>query len=296
MSYGLPTMRTLEADESLDEVDAELRHTEVFTRAYVITADLAAPFTTLRADVRIRKTDEAQLVDNILAARAMVLSADDTLNQLVDTTKNAVLAHSGNDYQAPLYKQLFAGHSPSELKKPLLGTQLATMRLWVGPLGATGITELSAIATQLSIAIGKADEAETKMALAQQAMDVFYAAARTTCINECNALRKLTYGKLGELTHANPELPRDFPDRFFMMNGGSRAPTIVELEQQVERVRAKLGRLEGQLESAKQKAALQLRERQEAELAERRARLEAAQKRAAEAAAEVAKLEAELGG
>ena len=292
--YDSPTMRTLEVDESLDDVDTELQHTEVFTKAYTITADLAAPFMALRAEVRARQAEEAVLMDNILAGRAMALSADDALNHIVDATKNAVLASSNNDYQAPLYKQLFAGQSPSELKRPLLGTQLATMRNWVGPLGAAGNPELSSIANQLTLAIGKADDAETKMALAHQAMDVFKAGPRKACIEACNALRSLTQGKIGELAHAHPELPRDFADRFFMTHGGSRSPSIFELEQAVERAHAKLNRLQAQLETAKEKAAQQIRERQEAELAERKARLDAAQKRAAEAAAEVAKLEAEL--
>ncbi len=286
--------RTLEIDEPFNEIDGELRHTEMTATAYTLTAALAIPFAPLRIDLRKHKADEATLTDNILLARALALSADDDLNRLVDDTKNVVLAMSANDYQAPLYKQLFSGQSPSELKRPLLGSQLATMRTWVGPLGAAGNADLSAIAIRLAAAIVKADEAETKMALAQQAMDVFTAGPRTTFVNECNALRKLTYGKLGEIIHNNPELPSDFSDRFFMTNGGSRAPSISELSQSVERLRAKLKRQEAQLEAMKEKAALQVKARQEAELAERKTRLDAAQKRAAEAAAEVAKLQAEM--
>lgn len=286
--------RTLEMDEPFDDVDGELRHTELMTTAYAQTAGLAAPFATMRVEVRKQKADEDKLHDNQLLARALALSADDDLNRLVDDTKNAVLAASGNDYQAPLYKQLFAGQSPSELRRPLLGAQLATMRLWVGPLSASGHAELMAIATRLLAAIAKADEAEMKLALAQQALDEFRAGARSTCIEACNALRKLTYGKISEITHGSAELASDFPDRFFMTNGGSRAPTIAEMTQSVERLRAKLKRQEAQLEAMKEKAAQQWKARQEAELAERKARFESAQKRAAEAAAEVAKLEAEL--
>lgn len=290
------TPRTLETDESFDDVDGELRHSEVNLKAHALTGALAGPFTALRIELKKQASDESELIDKKLLAQAMALSADDDLNQLVDDTKNGVLAAFGNDYQAPLYKQLFSGQSPSELKRPLLGTQLATMRLWVGPLNAAGITELSAIATRLSAAILKADEAEKQIALAQQALDVFQAGQRATFINECNASRKLTFGKLGEIIHGHPELPNDFSDRFFKSNGGSRAPTIAEMTQSIARLRAKLERQEAQLETMKTKAALQEKARQEAELAERKAKLDAAQKRAAEAAAEVAKLEAELAG
>jgi hypothetical protein len=107
-------------------------------------------------------------------------------------------------------------------------------------------------------------------------------------------LRKLTYGKLGEIIHNHPELPNDFADRFFVTNGGSRAPSIDELELVVERSRGKLKRQEAQLAAMKEKAASQLKTRQEAELAERKARLDDAQKRANDAAEEVAKLQAEM--
>lgn len=150
------------------------------------------------------------------------------------------------------------------------------------------------MALRLTAAIAKADEAEKKMALAQQALDVYAAGPRAACIDACNALRKLTYGKLGEITHGHGELPSDFADRFFMMNGGSRAPSIAEMTQSVERLRVKLKRQEAQLETMKEKAAQQAKARQEAELAERKTQLEAAQKRAVEAAAEVAKLEAAM--
>ncbi len=290
------TPRTLDLDESWDEVDDELRHSDVMTTAYTITAPLSASFAALRTQVRERKAEESALVDASLLARAFVLSADDDLNVLVDDTKNAVLAFVNNDYQAALYKQLFGGHSPSELKRPLLGAQLATMRLWVGPLEATGNAALMAIATRLVAAILKADEAEKKIALAQQALDVFKAGPAKQCIDACNALRKLTYGKIGELAHGNAALPNDFADRFFMTQGGSRAPTMAEITQAIERGKAKVQRLETQLEAMKAKAAVQEKARQEAQLAERKAQLESAQKRAAEAAAEVAKLEAEIAG
>ncbi len=288
------TPRTIELDEPLDECEGELRHTEMTATAYTITAALALPFAPLRTNLHKQKTDEGTLTDNILLARALAWSADDDLNRLVDDTKNAVLSLSNGDYQAPLYKQLFTGQSPSDLKRPLLGSQLATMRTWIGPLGAAANADLSAIGIRLTAAITKADDAETKMALAQQAMDVFIAGPRTACINDCNALRKLTYGKLGEITHGNAEVPSDFADRFFMTNGGSRAPSIGELTLSVERLRAKLKRQEAHLDAMKEKAALQVKARQEAELAERKTRLDAAQKRAAEAAAEVSKLQAEM--
>ncbi len=146
------TPRTFEIDDPLGEVDGDLRHTEMTATAYTITAALAIPFAALRTNLQKHKADEGTLTDNILLARALAFSADDDLNRLVDDTKNAVLALSNGDYQAPLYKQLFERQSPSELKSTLIGSQLATMRTWVGPLGTAGNAELSTIAMRLTAA------------------------------------------------------------------------------------------------------------------------------------------------
>ncbi|MDI1484136.1 hypothetical protein [Polyangium sp. y55x31] len=289
--------RTVAIDEPFDDLDEELRHTELTSKAYPDTAPLAESFAALRAEVRKRKAEEDALLDGIAFAKALVVAADDVLNLLVDETKKAVLAAYDQDFQAPLYRQLFEGQSPSELKRPLLGAQLETMRAWVGPLGAANVPALDVIAQKLSSAIVKADDAVTKTSLAEQAMDTFVAGPRTSLVNDVNALRKLTAGQIGELVHGILEgkVPRDFADRFFLSSGGSRTPTSAELSQSITRLEAKLARQKALLESMKEKEAKQLRARQEAELAEKQAKLAAAEKRAAEAAQEIARLKAEMG-
>jgi hypothetical protein len=290
--------RTLAIDEPFDDIDDELRHTEMSLKANLATAQLALPFSALRVEIRKRRDEEAKLLDALAFARALVVSADDTLNGLVDETKKAVLAASGQDYAAPLYRQLFGGQSPSELKKPVLGAQLAAMRVWVGPLGAADAAALNAISTDLVPAIAKADEALTAVSLAEQNMDAFVAGARATTISETNALRKLTKGKISEMAHARPEfqLPADFADRFFLASSGSRAPTAAELGQSIARAEAKVERLKAQLAAMKDKEAKLLKSKQEAELAEKQAELDAAQKKAAAATEEIARLKAELEG
>ncbi|TKC94155.1 hypothetical protein [Polyangium fumosum] len=289
--------RTIAIDESFEDIDDELRHTETNLQAYPDTAPLADPFAALRAALRQRKAEEDALRDQIARAKALVVAADDGLNLLVDETKKAVLAAFGQDYSAPLYRQLFAGQSPSELKRPLLGAQLETMRAWVGPLGAAGVPALATLASKLAPAISRADEAITKTSVAEQQMDVFVAGARTALVNDINALRKLTGGKIGELVHGSLEgrVPSDFADRFFLSSGGSRTPTITELSQSITRLEAKLERQKALLEAMKEKEAKRLLAKQEAELADKQANLAAAERRAAEAAQEIARIKAEMG-
>ncbi|MDC3960249.1 hypothetical protein [Polyangium jinanense] len=288
---------TIAIDEPFDDVDEELRHTELTAKAYPETAPLAEPFAVLRAELRKRKAEEDALLDAIAFAKALMVAADDVLNVLVDETKKAVLAAYNQDFKAPLYRQLFEGQSPSDLKRPILGAQLETMRAWVGPLGAANVPTLGAIAQKLSHAIVKADDAVTKTSLAEQAMDTFVAGPRTELINGVNALRKLTAGQIGELVHASLEgkVPRDFVDRFFLSSGGSRTPTLAELSQSITRLEAKLERQKALLASMKEKEAKLRKAKQEAELTEKQAKLAAAEKRAAEAAQEIARLKAEMG-
>ncbi|TKC95197.1 hypothetical protein [Polyangium fumosum] len=289
--------RTIAIDEPLDDVDEELCHTQKHLEAYPETAAFAEAFAALRGELRARKAEEDALRDAIVFSKALMVAADDLLNALVDETKKAVLAAFDQDYQAPLYRQLFERQSPSDLKRPILGAQLETMRVWVGPLGASNVLSLGAIAQKLSLAIGKADDSITKTSLAEQAMDTFVAGPRTALVNDVNALRKLTAGQIGELVHGSLEgkVPGDFADRFFLSSGGSRTPTIADLSRSIARLEAKLERQKAQLEALKEKAERQQKARQESALAEKQAKLAAAEKRAAEAAQELARIKAEMG-
>lgn len=290
-------LRTIEPEEPLDDVDDELRETQLHTGASPLTAALAPPFAAHRQELIAVRAEEVQLDDGLKSAEVLALFADDDLNALADETKVAVLAEVKNDYQSPLYRRLFAGQSPSELKRPVLGEQLATMRAWIAPLCASANPTLSSIGERLEQVVARADEAVSAQALAQQRMDQFRAGPRKEFIDRCNALRKLTLGKLAEIAHTHPELrlPSTWPERFFLHDSSSRARTIPEVKRSIERLQKQLARQEAILAELEAKQVRAERARQEAQLEERRHKLAAAEKKAAEAAAELAALQVEIG-
>lgn len=239
---------------------------------------------------------EISLLAAIESTEARALFVDDELDKLAESAKNEVLAEVGQNYQASLYRRLFEGQSPSAFRKPVLSTQLTSMRTWIAPLSAQTNQKLKDIATELTKVVKAADDVIAAQGLAQQKYDDFCLGPRTELIEKINGTRKLTYGKLSEMVHApgGDKLPSGFAERFFLYGSGSKAPTIERIQQEINRLKGKLARKETQLAELKEKEARQIKMRQEAELAERRLKLEAAQKKAAEAAAEVARLEEEM--
>ncbi len=288
--------RTIEQDEPLDVVDDELRETQLQTAASPLTAALSAPFAEARQDLVTVRAQEVQLEDDLRAAEARGLFVDDELNAIVDETKVAVLAHVENDHSAPLHRQLFGGQAPSELKRPLLGEQLATQRVWVAPLLESTNPTLQAIGQRLEGVVERADEVLSAQAVARQRLDQFRLGARKAFIDRCNALRKLTYGQLGEIAHSHPELKlsASFPARFFLHGPTHRTPRIPDLKRSIDRLKKEVTRKEEQLAELEAKQARADQARAEAALEERRQKLAAAEQKAAEAAAELAALQAAL--
>ncbi|XYI02384.1 transposase [Sorangium sp. So ce1128] len=73
---------------------------------------------------------------DILKATTQVSVADEALDALADAVANTILAEAGNNRSAPLYTLYFGNQRPSDLKRPVLGGQLETMRAWLCRYGA----------------------------------------------------------------------------------------------------------------------------------------------------------------
>jgi DNA repair exonuclease SbcCD ATPase subunit len=153
------------------------------------------------------------------------------------------------------------------------------MRNWIGPLKSSPHASLSALGPELEKKVTAADAAKAALATAQTANRVFRTTgARKALIDEFNALRKLTYGKLAELPHKYPDrnLPGSFPDGFFKRVSRPKEaiepPTsadiltqIAELETTLSALREKLKEVLKQEEAEAQ--AERDREAEDAELA-----------------------------
>src|SRR6185436_3695917 len=99
-----------------------------------------------------------------------------------------------------------------------------------------------------------ADAAVQTLATAQTANRVFRATGeRRAFIDQLNALRKLTYGKIAEMPHKHPEenLPGSFAERFFKRvsrpKDAVEPPTSDDLRTEIADTQMRLGALQDRL-------------------------------------------------
>jgi hypothetical protein len=281
-------------------LDTLLDH-NTFTRARLkanpLTAGLAAPFDAFQTDWTAIRAAETQLHIELVEANAAIAGADEELDVLVDAVSNAVLLITQGNRGAQLYVQYFGAKRPSELRKPVLGAELETMRKWVPSLKASTDANLSSLGDKVEKAVATADDAVQKRAAAEQKIHDFKTiGARKALVDQSNAIRKAAYGKLAEMPHANPalHLPKDFAEPFFLHDTGknAKALTSADVAAKIAGVEAELGALREQLAAVKAQEQAEARAKSQAE-ADKQA-LDAAKKAAAEAAARVAELEAKL--
>lgn len=252
-------MRTLDTGMSLTDVLEEWHYTFARLDAYEYTKALTAellPLEELWNQVHLR---ELLLLRQRALARALVTAADNDLDRYIDAFNNLLKTLVGNDTTSDLYQRFFYPKRPSELKRPILGAQLTTMSTWQKTLATMEQPTLRAQADVLVPLVQKGKDAEEALRQAQQDLDDFYALHEfKTFIDRFNAGRSVVYGKLNELRHSRPDLnlATDFAEQFFVREERSRGVTLASqrktverLEQQLERQRAVLSRLEAEAQA-----------------------------------------------
>jgi hypothetical protein len=253
----------IEQDTSLPTVLEHSTYTLTRLEAHPLTHSLAAPFIAFHHAWEKTSALELKHRLSILRAVALVASADDDLDTFVDKASNILLTLTGNDRGAPLYKQYFGDRRPSDLKRPVLGAQLETMRAWVPSLKAASQKQLAELGAELEPKIAAADNAKTSLATAQQESRVFRATGeRRALIDQLNALRKDTYGKLAGMPYKHPDenLPGSFADRFFKSVSPVNAKGLEELSSvdilaQIAEAEADLTSLRDRLKEAQDREA-----------------------------------------
>lgn len=288
--------RTIEHDESFEDIDVELAHQEAFLLASPLTTHLAPPVTALRADLIVMRAEETVFENAVKAQEARAIFIDDDCNKLVDEGRDLILAEVKGDYRAPLYRRAFAGQSPSQVKKPTLGMQLTTMRTWPSLLESTSRPVLLDFGMRTTQTVARGDEVTSAIAGAVSRLDVFARGPRATFVDKVNANRNLTYGQIAEIEHSQPKgtLPPAFAERFFLHDRGGGAKSTPELERGILRFQKKAASYQATLSARQQKEADALKEKQEAAITDKKQRLAEARENADNAAKELAALEAEL--
>ncbi len=240
-----------------------------------------------------------ELLIAIATASAKAFYIDAQLNLITDELVASLLKITKKDRDDPLWRVFFNGKDVSEFKRPILGGQLAAMRLWPTALESSPHDELKAIGAKLAPLLPVADAAE-KDVLAQDQREVeFRNVGRwRQHVDRSNAERKAAFGFLSELPHKQPELklPSGYADFFFRHDTSRRKAnqlrTSEDIAKEIRGLKDRIVDLEQDHEKALE------REKEEAEAEEERqkklAALAQARKDQAAAKAKQAEIEKDL--
>jgi len=205
-------------DTSLDKCLEYIVHTQTRISVNALVAHLAPDWDVmLDAWFKIHQK-EILLWIAILTAAAKIVSIDDQFDFLANSISNTLLALHNNDRTSPGYTLYFKDIRLSDLKKPVLGRQLAVMREWVDLLLKSENATLQSYGHTLAQLVAQADTALAELKTANKNNYEFrLTGERKQFIDKVNALRQSSHGKIAELPHAKPELalPNTFAERFF---------------------------------------------------------------------------------
>lgn len=236
-------MKTLLYTHSSLELVQECTYSMARLKAHPLTTSLVTDFDKLNTELVKLLTHELELAKNIIVAQATVDAIDDQLDLLLLVLTNDILSAVHNDRKAPLYQHFFGTQNPANMRKPVLGEQLETMRTWVSALTTSTVPTLKAHGTSLATLVTNADAAVEALRKAiQQEDDFMQIGERKKFIDTFNALRKNTYGKLAEIRHtyADQNLPHDFAEHFFLQQTKESKVSLSIVERTIERLEAQL--------------------------------------------------------
>lgn len=214
----------LDSDSALRVFLEHNTHSGTQIAAHPLTAPLAPEYEAFQAKWLQVQTKEILLWVDTLKAAAKVAFADDILNRLVDKISNAILVITDNKTDADLYTLFFKEKTPSVVKKPVLGNQLALMRDWIKLLKESTHAALNALGVELEQAVAYADKAVLEVGKAKNATHHFRTVGeRRALVDEFNAMQKRNSGKIAEIPHteAGKGLPNTFHEAFFKKSSRS---------------------------------------------------------------------------
>jgi hypothetical protein len=207
---------------SLQATLGELLDENSFTlgelQSHPLASSYTAQFDAFQDRWLVTSAARTALVIALGKAGGALYAADDALDDFVDLLDRTLLIITKNDRAAALYRFYFGLRTPNELKRPILGEELLTVRGFASSLESSPHAALATLAPTLAALIIRADAVVAEHQAAEQALkDMDRLGAVKALIDEYNALRQTVYGKLAALPHESPAamLPATFADRFF---------------------------------------------------------------------------------
>jgi len=170
----------------------------------------------------------------ISRCRGAERGADDGLDDFIDVFDRTLLIITKNDRDAAIYQLYFALKTASELARPILGDELATVRAWLPSIQSSLYPAIVALAPRLVDLIAAADIAVANLVVARQALKELDAiGAKKDLLDGFNALCKTVHGELAAMPHKHPEamLPATFADRFFPHVAHTGITTITSMTE-----------------------------------------------------------------
>lgn len=291
-------LRTFDIDDPLETLRDEIVYTLGKCEGHKLAHAHVATSATSLEGWQLVFGKHLSLRDKLSRAESRVDGCDDELDTFVDDVAATLLLVNNGDRGSAEFRQYMGDKPPSEIKRPILGQELETVRGWIAPLLASSHALLQTLGARGQGLVAQADAAIAALTAARQEHRAFrLTGEHSQFIDNLNAARKTIYGELNKLPHL-PEgkgLPGDFADRFFRhetrrnkkLSVESVSKQITALEGQLDKLRATLAELEKK-EAAKRDANTE-REALEAQLAQAEKLRTDADKQAAELKAKLRK-------
>lgn len=287
------------------EVWIEWSHTQSSLGEDPFTQSLAPGFDAFGAQIKLFHTQELDLIRNVVAARVRVGRADILLDKIFDEIVLHLLAYVSNDRNHPEYVRFIGTKKPSDIKRPVLGSQFSFMEDFPSKLKTAKTQVLRDYESKVAAILGDAQTAMAQLRAAELALSSFYkTGSYISFIDSFNGARKALHGQIADIGHQHPEanLGTDYAEGFFLRARRSEGPTIAGEQQKVEQLKSELARHEQILAEmladldaqqvarlhAEEQVLLEEQKRLQAEMAE-------LQQKAAEKQAKLDALAAELG-
>ena len=240
---------TYTTDTSLDTIEEDLTFTLAVLKHHPFAASFTADFEAMLTRCDTVALEQRNLRRAIVIAQGGIANADGALDALVEQVDLAVSHLAEKSAGHPTRQLLFAGMRPSDLRRPVLGFELETLRAWPTALESTGYDSLKALVPSATAAIKAADDAVVALAASQEQNRIFRLVGnRKKFIDDVNVLRAKTYGVLSTYAHDHPteKVPADIASLAFRKSRKSSKATIESLDLDLAAARDSVASLESQ--------------------------------------------------
>jgi hypothetical protein len=227
---------------SLETIRDELVFTQARCLADPDAKDLTADLKKRLAEWHDVHATQLELWDAQAIADARISAADDALDSFIDTFSGAMLAVVGQNRADPRYALYFKA-APSDLKRPVLGAELDTLRGWAAHLAKETDPRLSGLSSQLKKALKAADEAVKARRKADAENEAFRkTGGLATYLADVQKTRDALYVAL-DARRIERKRARSWPDQAFRKRSAAK-PTAAEKATREQRRAAEQARRE----------------------------------------------------